>query len=418
MTDLFAYLSKRKNLIFPGAIVLWALCTVIVLNLSVTLPYGNQFGYLAKAFAAGQLHFLEMPGHWGDTTVHDGLHFWPLGPVPAVLLLPLALVSTDVLLRLGQQVLSIIAGSATFALVYLLAKKNGYNTADALFAVFAFCFGSAFLAVALLPMSWYLAQTVTVALLAGAIVEHTRRDRPWLIGVLMAMAAATRVTAGIGIVFFIWRVLASDVPRQEKIKRLVILLTPLLIVGLLLAGYNFARFGNALDQGYRAQVLLEGLISARDYGLFSLTHLPGNLYYLLLAMPQPVFRDNLSHVLQFPFLMGDPWGMSIFVTSPYLLALLFLSHRDRLSRQLLYTCALIALPIVLYYGIGYYQFGYRYALDFFPFLFWLFLKNYRAQRGDLSGKIKLVIVLSGFFNFCLLFTLFLTPWAEAHRLPL
>ena len=65
---------------------------------------------------------------------------------------------------------------------------------------------------------------------------------------------------------------------------------------------------------------------AREYGLFNLKHIPGNLYHFFLATPLPVFADSLSHVLKFPYLKADPWGMGIFITSPIFIYLFPLSY--------------------------------------------------------------------------------------------
>jgi hypothetical protein len=75
-----------------------------------------------------------------------------------------------------------------------------------------------------------------------------------------------------------------------------------------------------------------------------------------------------------------------------------LRYRDATSRLLLMTVLVIALPILLYYGYGYIQFGYRYSLDFMPFLYYLLMRNYRLQRGDLTTGFKAVLLASGIWN--------------------
>ena len=176
---------------------------------------------------------------------------------------------------------------------------------------------------------------------------------------------------------------------------------------MLLAGYNYQRFGNIFEQGYNYQILLtESLSKAREYGIFSLAHLPTNLYYFLLSVPLPIFRDGVSHVLKFPFVMADPWGMSIFITSPYFIYLFFLKYKDKISKLFLVSIFLTALPILLYYGVGFRQFGYRYSLDFLPFLFWLKIRNYNSKYKKLSNKFKILVLISAFTNLYLFRTLF------------
>jgi hypothetical protein len=76
-----------------------------------------------------------------------------------------------------------------------------------------------------------------------------------------------------------------------------------------------------------------------------------------------------SPTLISPYVSSNPWGMSIFLSTP---ALLYIFTAD-LRRRLVVACwvaiGFTLIPILTYYGIGYAQYGYRYSLDFFPFLF-------------------------------------------------
>src|SRR3954468_11439493 len=119
--------------------------------------------------------------------------------------------------------------------------------------------------------------------------------------------------------------------------------------------------------------------------------MPGNLYALLLAPPLPILSGDGTIVLKSPFFAANPWGMSMFVTSPWLARLSGFRYNDRSSRLILATAVAIAVPILCYYAVGFRQFGYRYSLDFLPFLFYLLLRKYRADRERLSAAFKIVI---------------------------
>jgi uncharacterized membrane protein len=58
--------------------------------------------------------------------------------------------------------------------------------------------------------------------------------------------------------------------------------------------------------------------------------------------------------------------------------------------------------IFTYYGMGWYQFGYRYSLDFMPLLFLLFMTKYRAKNKKLSSRMQILLLGAGIFNFYLL----------------
>jgi hypothetical protein len=142
---------------------------------------------------------------------------------------------------------------------------------------------------------------------------------------------------------------------------------PLLMLGL----YNYARFGSPLESGYGIAALgATTLIDARGYGMFSLAHVPKNLFMMLLQGPVP-FPSEDAPVLAFPYVWPSPWGMGIFYTSPALLYA-FRGFRERLRQPLAQAAWLgilfVMVPLITYYGVGWIQFGYRYALDFMPFL--------------------------------------------------
>jgi hypothetical protein len=130
--------------------------------------------------------------------------------------------------------------------------------------------------------------------------------------------------------------------------------------------YNAARFGSPLESGYALATVPPFLEAQRELGLFALAHVPMNLDYLFLKLPGPNIVDGS---LQFPFFRPDGLGMSILLTSPGLLYAVRAPWRESRSWWLLGAAALVLLPTLLYYGGGWLQYGYRYALDSIPFVF-------------------------------------------------
>lgn len=403
LTPLF---KKDFPIVFCALILLFFVVTIVF----STTPSHQQFSYLAQSFLNGKLYFMENAGSLHDVANFNGHSFWPLGPFPALLLMPFMYIFGLVGVFFLQGYLQIFLVIAIFYFCFKLARGFNFSKNNSLYLAFAFTFASQFIGVAILPISWYFAHTVTVFLLFFALNEYFGKKRYWLIGLLMGFVALTRLTAGVGIIFFLMGTLFSPAEdgNSSKTKKFLQLIIPFIATLGLLGLYNYLRFGNFLEGGYSYQALIPSLSKARDYGLMSLVHVPGNLFYAFLSTPLPVFRDSISRVLQFPFLQANPWGTGIFVTSPYLLYLFFLEYKDRVSKMLLATIALIAIPIFLYYGIGYAQFGYRYALDFMPFLFLLFIRNYSMKHSALSLSLKILIIISAILNFYLYFTFLAT----------
>ena len=216
----------------------------------------------------------------------------------------------------------------------------------------------------------------------------------------LACAFATRATAGLSLIFFLLTAINS--PNQRK--HLAQLITPLIVVWVVLSAYNLERFGSIIEQGYSHQMLITPLEKARSYGIFYPIHVPTNLYYFLLNPPVPVFKDQASHVLKFPFVRADYWGMSILITSPYFLWLLKSKKWNRVSNWMVLTILCIAIPIFFYYGVGVTQYGYRYSLDFLPLLFFLLMTLYFKQNKNVSLSMKSIFVLTGITNFYLFLT--------------
>jgi hypothetical protein len=387
-------MQRSRKVVLP----LTALLFAVTVLLDVSVHGEQQFAYLARSFLSGHTYFLERPGSWADTVPFQGRHYWPLGPLPAVVLMPLVLLSDRFGVLFQQGYLQPFLVAAALWLCFRIARRTGYSRDDSICLALGFVYATAFLGVAMWPWGWYFSHVLTVCLVLATIDEFIGRRRYWLLGVLCGLTLSARVTASFGIGWIALHTLLSDERRQAKAQALAMLLLPYLAAFALLLLYNDARFGDPFEQGYATQLIPPHAVKARDYGLFSPIHLPGNLYYLLLSAPAPVLRDGLSRVLRFPWVAANPWGMSLFVTSPCFLYLFGLRFRDRTSLLLLLTAGAIATPLLLYYGVGYRQFGYRYSLDFLPFLYYLLLRNYREQRGALTDGFRITILASAVAN--------------------
>jgi hypothetical protein len=166
------------------------------------------------------------------------------------------------------------------------------------------------------------------------------------------------------------------------------------------------RFGNWFEFGYNWQILGPYLNLQRSYGTFSFYHIPGNLYYALIKSPDPVFRDGLSHVLKFPYIRPDHWGMSLLYSSPWLIYLFGMKLKGKTISSLWTAVIVTAILVFSYYGIGVNQVGYRYALDFLPYVFLIFMLGMYKKYGGLTLQAKTIIIISAFFNFYLFFVMF------------
>lgn len=384
-----------------------ALVLVLVLAVDLTVTGSQQFSELAHAFLHGQLNFLSPIGGLGqDPVLYHGKIFWDEGPLPAVLLMPFVGVFSIFHLFFYQSYLECVLVFGVLYFIFRLARLLAYSTEDSAILTLGFMLGSVFIGVVVLSTSWYFAQVVTTFLLLWSIYEFYTRRRWWLIGIICALVLMTRVTAAPIIIFFALELWQTTAENSRRLKRFIKLCLPVVGAIGLLGLYNFLRFHNPFNGGFAYQLVAPGPAESRSLGIFSLVHIPANLYSAVLRAPIPVLRNNVSWTLKFPFVENNYLGMSIFITSPYLLYLFTQkwSAFGSRARNLIVAMLISALLVLSYYGIGQNQFGDRYTLDFLPELFLLFMIMYRKNHKHLSRGMKTLLLGSGLINFYLLLT--------------
>jgi len=393
----------REILIFsvPIFILLW------IVAMNFILKGSEQFSLLANAFLHGHLNFLSSIGGLGqDPILWHGKIYWGEGPFPAVLLMPFVALFNIFhhFFFQGYLCWALVLGILFY--IFKLARALSYSKEDSLLLAFGFMLGSVFIGVASVSSSWFFAQVLTTFLLFWSLYEFycRKHKRWWLLGVICALILMTRSTAAPVIIFFGLELWQTTRTTRQKLKKFAQLSSPVLVAVILLGLYNFLRFHSPFNGGYMHQVLYPSSAESRSYGVFSLIHIPTNLYSALLRTPDPVLRTTTSWTLKFPYIKNNVYGMSIFVTSPYLLY--FFSNKwssfNSRARNLLVAALVSSLLVFSFYGVGLLQFGYRYSLDFLPELFLVFMIVYRKNHRNLSRGMKILLIGSGVFNFYLL----------------
>ncbi len=415
-------MPKIKFIKIPVAVVLLTIMFGVILAFNLSIKANQQFIYLADSFSKGRLDFQEKHLNfltvrkndygliWTDTAEWQGKKYWPLGPFPALLLvLPVKLFGTKFL----QGYLSFALTLLNFFLLWSISRRQKFRVFDALFLAAFFIFGSAYLGVATFSVSWYFGQIVAITLLLLALYEYLRHIpevRPqtevgpleirwWLIGLYLALAIITRNTFLFTSLFFVIMIFFEKKSLKIKLKNLFLFSSYILASIFLILLYNWARFGNPLEGGYNLQEIPPVLARAREIGLFSFKHIPGNLYFMLFRSPDPVLALPDTYILKYPYITANIWGLGIFFTAPVLLYIFNASSRDREIRALTVTSLITLIPIITYYGIGVSQIGYRYILDIYPLLYVILGK---ALTPRLPLKAKILIVLGIILNWHLL----------------
>lgn len=349
---------------FGRALLIATILSVLVLRLFVTGGHPDHFIYLANALIHGTLSVDNLPAWYPDKVIVPGHIYIPLGPLPGILLMPVSLVAG---LNFDEYWLSLLLTLVNVWLLNQLLFRLAIPEATKRrwLLVLFFC-GTIYLSGLTMGTSWFLSHILATMLILLALNEYFGARRAALIGFLFGLVFLTRITAALGIVFFLWLYWRDRQLNLKMFSQLALGFAPSI---LFFVWYNYARFGNLFETGYAHAIVGSAILAqALTYGLFSPVHLPKNLYMLLLAMPQPIPAWN-APVLQFPYVLPSPWGMGIFFTTPVFLYAFRANLRDARVVAAALAVVAIGIPLMFYYGVGWVQFGYRYALDFYPFLF-------------------------------------------------
>jgi hypothetical protein len=327
----------------------------------------RYFTFLSNAFIHGTFSVNNLPTIYFDRVTVGSSTYLSLAPMPGILLVPLVSIFGT---AFDEVVLAYPATAANILLMLLLLKRIGIAREMRQWLMVLFFCGTIYFSVFANGRSWLLAHIIAITFLLLAINEVLSRRRVPLIGLWLGLAFLTRSLTIFALPFFVLLLAPSGKSRFRQIAPVGLkLAVGLAIPTAFFLYYNYARFGNPFETGYGlAQTGNGDLVAALKLGLFSVAHIPKNLYALLLAGPQP-YPGFSAPALEFPYLYPSPWGLSIFLTTPAFVYAFAANWHERLVRASWLAVGLVLLPLMFYYGNGWVQFGYRYALDFYPFLF-------------------------------------------------
>lgn len=375
----------------------------------------NHFVYLADAFLHGQTELTRKPHHQNDWASYEVLplkgasaaahgevvkgfftrrggkpnefrllngeeidipaadrgtaerkYFVSFPPFPGVAMMPFVALSgfgaNDVLFTVLCAALNVLL---VFVLLRRLAEL-GYSQRterEDLWLTAMLGFGSVHLWCSVLGQVWFTALIVGVACNLAYIYFSLDARHPFLAGLAMAAAFSTRASLLFAAVFFLHQVFFPSHGQRPDlrgiVRKLALFGLPCVVTGLLLLAYNYARFENPTEFGHT--YLATGTIARiRDFGLFNMHFLSRNLAAAFTLLPG---IDG-----QAPYLHLSKHGMSLFLTTPPLIWLLWPRRRHVLSRGFALTALTIAVPIFFYQNTGWEQYGFRFSLDFMPYL--------------------------------------------------
>jgi hypothetical protein len=205
-------------------------------------------------------------------------------------------------------------------------------------------------------------------------------------GLLVGASFWCRLPTILGVLFFVGLIVSRQ-PNKQWAAKLRASAKPLAFLvagaGVFVAfdvAYNFVRFGAFFDVAYW---MIPGILEEPWFhlGLFSLAYIPENLVPILTGLP--------SFTTVAPYMIAPITGLAIWFTTPAFVFAIKSKLRDAVTWSAWMAVFAIAL-VIFTKGHSGWGFGYRYAVDFYPFLFVL---TVRGMGERLRWYHKFLIVL-------------------------
>lgn len=319
----------------------------------------NLYVLQAQAFLQGRTH---ISGYLDDVAVHEGKHYVPFPPAPAILLVPWVLFNGAE--GTSARPLALLLTAVSVGVLARILRWYDIGWDRTCWVLMAFFLGTGYWFLVVESEGvWYLAQVVAVAFVFLAI-HLAQVGRPALAGLALGTAVLSRQMTLYAAVFILALLLVNvPVSWRARRKRVLAFALPL---GLCMAGYlifNAVRFGSAFDCGY-AYLQHGGPLRERfeQYGLFHPAYVLHNFIYLFLQGPRIEFEGLMPVGM-------DPMGTSLLFASPFVILAVWANTSRLVFRAAAATVGATVIHVLFYYNNGWMQVNtQRFTLDFLPVL--------------------------------------------------
>ena len=318
---------------------------------------------------------------WLELARFGGKYYVSFPPFPSVvqfLLYPIFGLQTP------DNLINTLFGLGTFVLVNRFMMMRGSGGLASAATALLLTLGSNLFYLSLTGWVWFSAQTLSFFFSVLAIyLIHTRRKAAWYFSFLaLGIAFACRPFQILYVPLLLYMLHQNHGGGEVSIRtyvRYIRYVLPLVVVGLLVAAYNYARFGNILEFGHNY------LSEFAHVPQFSLEYVPGN-FLEILKLPGtgkqhfwPLFNGTL-------FFLVNP----AFV----LLGARLSQGRIDTKKALYLMCLFVHLVLTLSHRtMGGWQFGARYLVDMLPFALFFFADG--KEIAPLWTRLTIVLAALG-----------------------
>lgn len=383
--------------IFTGVYLVYLIATPINI--------GSQHHiYLAQAMLNGNFDVgaAGMPRDYVDTIFAGNERFIPFPPGPAVLLMPfVAIWGTD----FSQSLFAATLGAINVVIFWQVLVALGISRRAQWLAVPFFAFGTVHFYAATEGAVWQYNHVAAVFFMLVAVLLLLKDVPLIIVAFVFGFAVISRSPVLMAAPFFLYyayrkhheKLTPGGLVSREALKDIAAFSAGLAPFALLTLGYNYARFGNPFDSGYAAvyQDYVKSDIAYTYYrdkfpdsghfNLFDLRNIPLHIHALFLLPPS---LDSGA------LLKPSPYGMSVLLTSPAFVYAFLVRRKTELKLGAWLAIGLVCAVLFTHYSQGWVQFGYRFLLDFAPFL--LILTAMGFDDNDSSRHRKWQVALVSF----------------------
>jgi hypothetical protein len=411
----------RKSSFF-GKTIHWGDLLIVFLALMAVfsplflkLRYVNHYYYLSKSLVAGKVSLNDELGKAlkteeereliFDFAYFEGKYYLHLGLFPAIAGIPFLIFGRGGHLAGMLFFWMLLVGWMLRAMVRHLGERKVPLKQLSLVPSFLMI-ASPILTILVRKGPWHLTALMAMGLGFLFVWFYVIQGKNWAIGLLVPLFLTRPTTIFYSVIPFV----DSLKPGREANKKAFVLILTLALGLSIFFFYNYLRFGNILEFGYRPEYHLaysdlKDYQKARKLETSLKEHFLSNAFYMFLNPP----RANLNEALRFvfPYFEVSPFGAGLLFVMPWFLIYFFFIKKAQIKKDWPYWLAVTAIAVAVFFfkSEGNNQIGSRYAADFFPllafvFLRWLF-KNKQAFR-----PFKKILTLSVGLNIYFFFLYF------------
>lgn len=392
-------LARYRGYVY-GAVMFLAVYGLYLLLTPVDLTSKHHV-YLAEAMLHGTFDVgrVGLPASYTDAVTVGSSTYVPFPPGPAILMMPFVAIWGT---AFSESQFSAALGAVNVVLFWQVLVALGCSARVKWLAVPFFAFGTVELYCATHGSVWQYSHVAAVFFMLLAILLLLRGAPLFLTVLVFGFAVISRSPTLLAAPFFFYFAYRQREPglsiagltSRESLKEAAMVIAGLAPFGLAIMAYNYARFDTPFSSGYHAvyesyvqsdikySVLRSISLDAPQFGLFDPRNIP--LHVLTLFFMPPKIGGGAV-------IEPSKYGMSVLLTSPAFVYAFMVKRKTALKPACWLAIAPVCALLFMHFSQGWVQFGYRFLLDFAPFL--LILTAFGFEDNDSPGHRRIQVAL-------------------------